>query len=111
MGQEAKAVPYDEKAITLGLEGVNLEGALLGLGSSYRTLGAYDKSRDVLQKGINSFPNNNALKVFYSMTLYHLNEYYKAMEILLKILSETSNDAKIKEYKEAIDFYSDKLDS
>ena len=39
LGEEAKAVPYYEKAISLGLEDENLEGALLGLGSTYRTLG------------------------------------------------------------------------
>lgn len=44
------------------------------------------------------------------MTLYNLGEYDKAMEILLKILSETSSDESIKNYKKAIMFYSDKLD-
>lgn len=37
LGEEAKAVPFYEKAIQLGLFSQELEGALLGLGSTYRT--------------------------------------------------------------------------
>ncbi len=44
------------------------------------------------------------------MTLYNLNEHSKAMELLLKCLTETTKDAEIISYKKAIDFYSDKLD-
>jgi hypothetical protein len=43
----------------------DLEGAILGLGSMYRTLGEYEKSKDTLDKGIERFPNNRALQVFY----------------------------------------------
>ncbi|NBI29020.1 tetratricopeptide repeat protein [Chengkuizengella marina] len=110
MGKEREAVPYYEKAIALGLSKEELEDAYLGLGSTYRTLGEYEKSKYLFQKAIEEFPNNNALKVFYSMTLYNLNEHHKAMEILLKNITETTNDHKIGEYKRAIDFYSDKLD-
>lgn len=87
-----------------------LEGALLGLGSTYRTLGEYEKSKDVFVKGLKLFPNNKALKTFYSMTLYNLNEHSKAIALLLKCLIETSKDDDILSYKEAIEFYSDKLD-
>lgn len=47
LGEELKAVPYYEKAITQGLSGTDLEGAFLGLGSTYRTLGEYEKSKNV----------------------------------------------------------------
>jgi len=110
LGEEAKAVPYYEKAIQLGLPDVELEGALLGLGSTYRTLGEYEKSKEIFQKGIELFPNNRAIQVFYSMTLYNLKEHGKAMEILLKSLIETTTDKEILNYKRAIEFYSDKLD-
>jgi tetratricopeptide (TPR) repeat protein len=42
LGHKEKAVSYYENAIRLGLNGEELEGALLGLGSTYRTLGEYD---------------------------------------------------------------------
>lgn len=110
LGEESKAVPFYEKAIELGLSSYELEGALIGLGSTFRTLGEYDKSKMTLQKGIETFPNNKAIQIFFSMTLYNLNEHSKAMELLLKCLIDTTEDQKILSYKKAIDFYSNKLD-
>jgi tetratricopeptide (TPR) repeat protein len=110
LGEESKAVPFYEKAIKLGLSSKELEGALLGLGSTYRTLGEYEKSKSIFLKGIESFPENRAIQTFYSMTLYNLNEHSKAMELLLKCLIDTTTDDEISKYKKAIDFYSNKLD-
>jgi tetratricopeptide (TPR) repeat protein len=110
LGKETEAIPFYEKAIDLGLSGKDLEGAILGLGSSYRIIGEYAKSKNVFQKGLDLFPNNQALKVFYSMTLYNLKEHDTAMEILLTSLIETTSDEDILHYKRAIQFYSDKLD-
>lgn len=110
LGEESKAVPFYEKAIKQGLSGKDLEGAILGLGSTYRTLGEYEKSKSTFLKGIELFPTNRAIQVFYSMTLYNLNEHRKAMEFLLKCLTDTTSDSEILIYKKAINFYSDKLD-
>lgn len=110
LGEEAQAVPFYEKAIKLGLSERDLEGALLGLGSTYRTLGEYGESQRVFLKGIKLFSDNNAMKVFYAMTLYNLKEHDAAMVILLRCLTETSADKDIAAYKRAIEFYSDKLD-
>lgn len=109
LGKEKEAVPHYESAIALGLTGEDLEGAYLGIGSTYRTLGKYLESKEVLEKGIKNFPNNHGLKVFYAMTLYNLNEHAKAMELLLISLVETTNNEDILRYKNAIQFYSDKL--
>lgn len=110
LGEEVSAAPFYERAIELGLSFTDLEGALLGLGSTYRTIGEYKKSKNTFQKGIELFPENKAIAVFYSMTLYNLKEYSKAMEILLKCLLETTDDPSILSYEKAIAFYSDKLD-
>ncbi|SDY58095.1 Tetratrico peptide repeat-containing protein [Evansella caseinilytica] len=110
LGEERKAVPFYENAIQLGLSSKELEGAIIGLGSTYRTLGEYAKSKGIFQKGIDTFPNNRAIQTFYSMTLYNLKEHNKAMEFLLKCLLETTKDTQIINYKRAIAFYSDKLD-
>lgn len=109
LGEEAKAVPFYEKGIKLGLPSSELEGALLGLGSTYRTLGEYEKSKSTFLKGIELFPDNKAIQIFYSITLYNLNEHSKAMELLLNCLIETTEDPDIISYKKAIEFYSDKL--
>ncbi|OCA88611.1 MULTISPECIES: tetratricopeptide repeat protein [unclassified Bacillus (in: firmicutes)] len=110
LGEESKAVPFYEKSIKQGLSDKDLEGAILGLGSTYRALGEYEKSEKVFLKGIELFPTNRAVQVFYSMTLYNLNEHKKAMEFLLKCLIDTTTDSEILSYKEAINFYADKLD-
>ena len=107
---EKEAVPYYEKAISIGLPEIELKGAILGLGSTYRTLGKYQKSREIFEKGLAKFTDDRSMKVFYAMTLYNLNEHSKAMEILLTNLAQTSSDENIKTYKKAIEFYSDKLD-
>lgn len=110
LGEELKAVPYYETAIELGLSGKDLEGAYLGLGSTYRTLGEYEKSQKVFRAGIELFPTNKALHVFYSMTLYNLEEHSRAMELLLNSLIDTTTDENILDYKKAIHFYANKLD-
>lgn len=110
LGEESQAVPFYEKAIQFGLSGKELEGTLLGLGSSYRALGDYEKSKDVLLKGMVLFPNNRAIQVFYSMTLYNLKEHHHAMELLLTCLADTTTDQEILNYTKAIHFYADKLD-
>lgn len=110
MGEESKAVPYYEKAIELGLSGKDLEGAIIGLGSTYRTLGKYEKSHDIFIKGLELYPNNQAIKVFFSMTLYNLHKHSSAMEILLNSLVQTSTNEDIQRYKRALTFYADKLD-
>ncbi|MBR7798156.1 tetratricopeptide repeat protein [Agaribacter marinus] len=111
LGVEIQAVPYYEKAIQLGLSSEELEDALLGLGSTYRALGEYEKSKDTFLKAIELFPDNRAIQTFYSMTLYNLSEHSKAMEILLNCLVDTTTDEKIERYKKAINFYANQLDN
>lgn len=110
LGLEKNAVQYYEKAISIGLPEEELRGAYLGLGSTYRTLGKYEKSKKIFQEGLAKFPKDEAMKVFYAMTLYNLKEYSKAMEILLFCIVETSSDENINKFKKAIKFYADKLD-
>lgn len=109
LGLEKEAVPFYEKAIEIGLDDTDLKEAYLGLGSTYRTIGEYEKSKELLIEGIEKF-NLNSLKVFLAMTLYNLGEHSKSMELLLKIISETSIDDEVVTFKKAIEFYADKLD-
>src|SRR6478735_1503844 len=108
--EEEEAVPFYENAIKIGLPSKDMEGAVLGLGSTYRALGEYEKSKETFLKGMELFPDNHVIKVFYSMTLYNLKEHSQAMELLLKCLINTTNDNEILSYKRALNFYSDKLD-
>ncbi len=110
LGNEKAAVPFYKRAIELGLPPEQLKGAYLGLGSTYRTLGQYEESRKVLSDGIQEFPDNNELKVFYAMTLYNLGEHNEAMQHLLYVITNTTNDEEVLKYKRAIDFYKERLD-
>ncbi|WDF05270.1 MULTISPECIES: tetratricopeptide repeat protein [Shouchella] len=108
-GNEKKAYPHYEKAIELGLDEEELKGAFLGLGSTYRTLGMYEESKSTLEFGLTKFPEDNALKVFYSLTLYNVREHEKAMEVLLTCLLETTQDQNILQYRNALALYSKQL--
>ena len=110
LGEESKAVPYYKAAIQGGLEKEDLENAYLGLGSTYRALGEYEKSKTVFEKAILQFPDHQGLKVFYAMTLYNLRKHEKAMSLLLNSVVAATSDQTILNYKKAIEFYADKLD-
>ncbi|MCM2352155.1 MAG: tetratricopeptide repeat protein [Pseudobdellovibrio sp.] len=110
LGKEADAAPAYEKAIALGLSGENLEGALLGLGSTYRCLGDYQNSKQVFAQAMQSFPDNGAFKVFNALTEYNLKNHSEAMRLLIMELVKTSNDSNIQKYARALEFYADKLD-
>ncbi len=109
LGLEKEAIPFYEKAIEIGLQETDLIEAYLGLGSTYRTIGEYGKSKELLQRAIRKY-DDNSLKVFLSMTLYNLGEHTESMRILLRIVAETSSDKSILDFKKAIVYYSDKLD-
>ncbi|MFD1127361.1 tol-pal system YbgF family protein [Paenibacillus provencensis] len=67
LGLEKEAVPYYLDAISMGIQGEDRSGALLGLGSTYRTLGQYEAAENVLRQGIDEFPENKEFRVFLAM--------------------------------------------
>ncbi|AWV32942.1 hypothetical protein CD191_10100 [Paenibacillus odorifer] len=110
LGLERAAVPFYEKSLALGLPSEQRVGALLGLGSTYRTLGEYEKSKGLLMQAVQEYPENKEFRAFLAMTLHNLGEHSQAMELLLKLLAETSADEGIRSYSKAISYYSDKLE-
>ena len=110
MGREREAIPFYERAISNGLSGADLEGAVLSLGSSHRALGEYEQAVRVLRDGTSRFPENRAMRVFLAMALYNVASHREATALLLHALAETSSDAEIRAYGEAISFYADRLD-
>jgi tetratricopeptide (TPR) repeat protein len=109
LGLEREAISFYEKAIQEGLSGDELKSALLGMGSTYRCVGEYQKSIETLQQALTLFPNSYEFKVFLAMAYYNINEHSKAMELLLNSLVNTSKDEGVLRYQRAIRFYSDKL--
>lgn len=110
LGLESEAIPYYKKSLELGLKEGERQGALLGLGSTYRTLGMYDEAELIFEGAIKEYPDRKEYQAFQAMVLYNQNAFSEAMSILLKLLAETSNDEGIRDYRKAILFYSDKLD-
>jgi tetratricopeptide (TPR) repeat protein len=110
LGLEKEAVPFYTKALKNGLEGENRKGALLGLGSTYRTLGKYQLAMETLQKGIEEFPNSPEFHIFLAIVLYNKKEYHQSVGLLLKKLVELSDHDAIKRYEKAITYYSEHLD-
>lgn len=110
LGEEAAAVPHYEKAVAIGLPDDELRGALLGLGSTYRTLGRYEEAVATLRRGAETFPQANEFPVFLAMALHSAGESKEAIETVLKLLAETSGDADVMRYKRAILLYAEDLD-
>ena len=110
LGLEREAIPFYEKAVETGISGDDLKSALLGIGSTYRCIGEYQKSIDTFQQALSLFPDSHEFNVFLAMAYYNIGEYAKAMELLLNSLADTSSDEGILRYQRAIRFYSDKLD-
>lgn len=109
MDNESEAAPFYESAIANGLTGDERKGAMLGLGSTYRCLGEYQKSLKVFDEAIAEFPRDRSLKVFRALTLHNLDKTEEAIEQILIQLLETTSDQSIKSYSKALRFYSDKL--
>lgn len=109
VGKESEAVPFYEKAITLGLPDEDLRGALLGLGSTYRCLGEYENSLRIFDQAVEKFPEDRSLKVFRALTMFNLGRAEGSVQELLVQLLDTTNDQSIKSYEKALRFYSDKL--
>jgi len=109
LGLEREAIPFYQKAIQEGLNGDELKSALLGMGSTYRCIGEYQKSVETFEQALTLFPDSQEFKVFLAMAYYNINEHAKAMELLLKSLVNTTKDEGILRYQRSIQFYSDKL--
>jgi tetratricopeptide (TPR) repeat protein len=105
LGLEREAIPFYEKAIQSGLSGDVLRSALLGMGSTYRCIGEYEKSIDTLQRARTLFPNACEFNVFLAIAYYNVGEHSRAMDLLLNSLVNTSKAEGILRYQRAIRFY------
>jgi tetratricopeptide (TPR) repeat protein len=110
LGLEQEAVPFYEAALAAGLSGEELSDALLGLGSTYRTVGDYQKSLDTLTRGAAEFPEERGFQVFRAMALYNTGRAKEACELLLSVIATTLQEDSIGRYRSAIGIYAEDLD-
>src|SRR4026209_1838241 len=52
LGLERDAIPFYENAVRSGLSGDDLQSALLGMGSTYRCIGEYQKAKETFEMAI-----------------------------------------------------------
>jgi tetratricopeptide (TPR) repeat protein len=109
-GVEDEAIAFYEHAIQCGIEGEDLRGALVGLGSSYRCVERFGDAARVLQKGAAAFPDAKEFDVFLALTRYNMGEHGEAMRLLLNHIAEATADADTQKYRRAIAFYAEHLD-
>ena len=102
LDRAADALPYYEKAIALGLPPNELSGALIGLGSTLRSLGHLDRSAEVLRSGQLQFPDNPEFAAFLSLTLHSQGKSADALRLALDTLCETTDDPGLTAYQRAI---------
>ncbi|MFF2777225.1 tetratricopeptide repeat protein [Streptomyces sp. NPDC058052] len=112
LGLEAEAVPYYETALAgAGLTDDDRRGALLGLGSTYRTLGRYEDAVTLLERAAAEFPEDGALRTFLAMALYNTGRHHDSARLLLNLLATTSEDPSVRRYRAAIEHYAQDLDA
>jgi tetratricopeptide (TPR) repeat protein len=109
-GLEVDAIPHYERALSLGLDGDDLRGALLGLGSSYRCVEQYSDAVRTFERGMAEFPDAHEFGVFLAMALYNLGENRRAMQLLLQHIAAHSGDKDTAKYSRAIFYYADNPD-
>ena len=105
LGLEKEALPFYEAAFHLGLQGEELEGAYVGLGSTYRVLGQFAKSIAVLLEGSKKFPNSQCMKIFEAMTLHESGRHNLAVAMLLHCVADKPGDPSVALYRRAIQQY------
>lgn len=102
LGRAQEALLFYEKAIALGLPPNELSGALIGLGSTLRTLGLFDRSAEVLRSGKMQFPDNAEFDVFLALTLHASGRQADALRLALDTLCDTTEDPGLTAYQRAI---------
>jgi predicted Zn-dependent protease len=110
LGLEEEAVEHYRAAIAGGLQDEELRSALLGLGSTYRALGRDAESDETFREGIERFPDFVALRVFRAMTLYNLGRSREAVQELIHVLLDASQDPSVERYRRSLTAYADDLD-
>jgi chloramphenicol O-acetyltransferase type A len=110
LGYEEVAVGHYEAALAGELSDDELRPLLLGLGSTYRTLGRDDDSDRTFREAIERFPDFRPLRVFHAMTEYNLGRSSEAVRALIEVLLETTSDPQILRYRRSLGAYAEDLD-
>jgi tetratricopeptide (TPR) repeat protein len=109
LGHPADALPFYEKAVALGLPPNELSGALIGLGSTLRSLGKSARAVEVLRTGAAQFPQNREFDAFLALALHDEGKHAEATRLLLEALCDTTDDPGLTAYQRALRHAATKL--
>lgn len=107
--RESEALPYYEKAISLGLPPNEQSGALIGLGSTLRNLGHLDRAAETLESGQLQFPDQPEFAVFLALVRHDQGRPTDALKLALETVLDTSEDPGITAYQRALRHYTANL--
>lgn len=109
-GLEADAVPFYERALEGGLGVEDRRGALLGLGSAYRSIERFADAVRTLERGFAEFPHAPEFEVFLGLALYSMGDYRRAVQTLLRHVATHPGHEHVAKYQRAIHFYAEQPD-
>jgi tetratricopeptide (TPR) repeat protein len=109
LGREAEALPHYEKAISLGLPPNEQSGALIGMGSTLRSLGELERAADVLISGQHQFPEQPEFAAFLALVRYDQGRHGEALQLAMETLLDTSDDPGITAYQRSLRHYLSQL--
>ena len=109
-GSEREAVEHYELALSGELSLEDRFDALLGLASTLRSLGQYQKALTFFEQAVSEYPSAKQILPFYSMCLYNLGRHKQAITILLNLLIEETDNQAILNYQSAIKIYAQDID-
>jgi tetratricopeptide (TPR) repeat protein len=108
-GREHEAVEHYRRAFELGVPEDELEGALVGFGSTLRNVGEVEESVRVLTDAVRRFPENTALRVFLAYALWSGDSRPDAMRALVDALYVGDTRPELARYERAIRGYAAEL--
>ena len=109
-GQERQAAPHYLAALEGALSPTERFDALLGLASTYRSLGMYEEALAYFEHIMTEYPDSIEVQPFYAMCLYNTGRHKDATALLLKLLVSTTKSDSIRSYRQAIELYAKDLD-
>jgi len=101
-GEEQTALGFYTRALELGLEGDLRRQCLLQLASTFRQLGRFEESLDVLNRAILEFPGSPSLRVWKALTLHASGRPNGGFALLLTTIAEHLDSPEITRYQAAL---------
>ncbi|HVS72899.1 MAG TPA: tetratricopeptide repeat protein [Phycisphaerae bacterium] len=98
-GREGEAIGVYRRAIAEGLKGERLHAALVGLGSSLRTVGDARGAVRVLDKARREFPGDPVVMMFLALAHWDAGERALAVRQLGDLVLKESRDRRLAGYR------------